>query len=80
MPTTGDEFPEDSPAILLDPASQTPFLVWERWVNLIHPELNLVQLTADGWSEVAELSGSPFRQKSSPTFAITHDSVAPPPS
>ena len=75
VPTTGDEFPEDSPSIILDPSSQTPFLVWERWVNFIHPELNLVHLTGEGWSEVAELSGSPFRQKSSPTFAITHDSV-----
>jgi len=73
VPTTEDEFPEDSPSIILDPSSQTPFLVWERWMNYIHPELNLVQLTADGWSEVAELSGSPFRQKSSPAFAITHD-------
>jgi hypothetical protein len=78
VPTTGDEFPEDSPAIILDPSSQTPFLVWEKWVNFIHPELNLVHLTPDGWSEVAELSGSPFRQKSSPTFAITHDSVLRP--
>lgn len=74
VPTTEDEFPEDSPAIILDPASQTPFLVWERWKNFIHPELNLVQLTAAGWTEVAEISGNPFRQKSSPAFAITHDS------
>jgi hypothetical protein len=74
VPTTDDPYPEDSAAVILDPASQTPFLVWEHWKNFIHPELMLAQLTATGWSDVTEISGNPFREKSSPTFALTHDS------
>ena len=73
VPTTEDEFPEDSPAVILDAASQNPFIVWQHRQSYIFSQLNLVQLTADGWSEVATISANPFRKKASPSFVVTHD-------
>ena len=73
VPQTEDPPRDDSASLILEPASQTPFIVWQAWKNYIHPRLNLVQLTADGWSPVVELSGSPFNLKGSPSFVVTRD-------
>ncbi len=73
VPQTEEPPRDDSASLILEPVSQTPFIVWQAWKNYIHPRLNLVQLTADGWSPVVELSGSPFNIKGSPSFVVTRD-------
>lgn len=73
VPQTEDPPRDDSASLILEPTSQTPFIVWQAWKNYIHPRLNLVQLTPDGWSPVVELSGSPFNLKGSPSFVVTRD-------
>lgn len=73
VPGTEDPPRDDSASLILEPASQTPFIVWQTWRSYIHPRLYLVQLTPDGWSPVVELSGSPFNLKGSPSFVVTRD-------
>lgn len=72
VPQTEDPARDESASLILEPTSQTPFIVWQAWKN-VHPRLNLVQLTPGGWTPVVELSGSPFNLKGSPSFVVTRD-------
>jgi hypothetical protein len=76
VPSTEDFWPEDSASLLYEDSSDSLFIVWESWWNGIHPQLNLASYGPEGWSEVVEVSGSPFTEKRSPQLAVTRDSYA----
>lgn len=73
VPRTDDAASEPSFRLVLDSASQTPFVLWESWSGLAQVQLNLVSRTPEGWSDVIEISGNPFAFKKSPQLVVTHD-------
>lgn len=76
VPATEDSWPEDSMSLLFEEASKSVFVVWESRLNGIHPQLNLASFGPAGWSDVVEVSGSPFSFKRTPQLAISHDTYA----
>lgn len=76
VPTTEDASAESFPELLYENSSDSLYLLWESWWNGIHPQLNLVSFGPDGWSEVVEITGEPFTEKSEPQLAVTRDVYA----
>src|SRR5437763_12031721 len=73
VPGTDGPDVESSPFELYESSSGALFLVWQSQVNSISPVLYLRSYQAGTWSPVIRITGNPFALKSSPQFAITHD-------
>jgi len=73
VPGTDGADVESSPFELYESSSGTLFLVWQSQVNSISPVLYLTSFNNGTWSPAIRITGNPFAMKSSPQFAITHD-------
>lgn len=73
VPGTEDDAVEQYPALTLDKATNTVFLVWETQ-RAIHSGLNLTAFVDGAWSDSFELSGDAFSFKSNPRMVATADS------
>lgn len=73
IPGTEGEDLEKSPHLLLEPSTETLYLVWVNRLNFLHSNLNLISLGEDGFSEVIEVYGNPYLSKDAPQLAVTRD-------
>ncbi|HZF13958.1 MAG TPA: hypothetical protein VFE33_34630 [Thermoanaerobaculia bacterium] len=73
VPGTDGTDVESSPFELYEPSSGALFLVWQSQINSISPVLYLTSYQGGAWSPAIRITGNPFALKSSPQFAITHD-------
>jgi hypothetical protein len=72
--TEGDDI-ESSLSLLTDDASGRVYLLWESWYGIAQSRLQLIGLTDDGWTEIIEISASPYVRKNSTDLALTRDLV-----
>jgi hypothetical protein len=74
VPHTEGAEVENAPFLLVEGRSNGVHLVWESRRNFIYSRINLASYIDGRWSEVVELSGEFFSQKSAPRIAVTRDS------
>jgi len=64
---------ESAATLLLEPATETLFLVWETRVNFIHSILSLASFQEGEWSEVTQIRGGWLTPRSAPQAVVTRD-------
>ena len=74
VPATLDLENEEAAELVIDPVSGKTYVFWQSWTNLIHCRLLISFFDGAEWSEPLEVAGSAFAWRTSPTFAVTHDS------
>ena len=74
VPTTQGSEAESTPFLLVEGRTNGVHLVWESRRNYIYSRINLASYVDGAWSDVIELSGELFSQKSAPRIVVTRDS------
>jgi hypothetical protein len=60
--------------LVLEERTQLVYVLWEGLLNGVHPMLYLTSFDGSAFSEVIEISGSPFSSKGSPQLVVTRES------
>lgn len=74
VPSTEGIEVESAPFLLVEGRTNGVHLIWESSRNYIYSRINMASYVDGTWSEVIELSGELFSQKSAPRIAVTRDS------
>lgn len=72
--TEGEEY-ETSATLVFERASDALFVLWEGRRSFIHSRIFLTSLVHGSFTQTIELSGDVFSQKTSPTLAVTRDTL-----
>lgn len=73
VPATFGPSEELSPMLVMESSSNTVFLLWESWSGLTQSRFLISSFQDSAWSEVIEITGTPFSYKSAASIAVTHD-------
>lgn len=76
VPGTENPSIEGSPSLVYQERSDTYFLLWQGWLNSIHPVLHLASYHDGAFSAVTQLLAGPWSAKSAPQLLATHESYA----
>lgn len=65
---------EVNPSVIFEETTDTLYLLWESWYG-VHSRLHLAGFSDNAWTDIIEITGSPYVVQSSPHFAVTRDEV-----